>query len=217
MGRPEGQRSKTAARHRHDARFLGAQVDRIGWPGTFDGGVGRLAPGLPAGSLGLRVPRRKLSLMFGLLALKAFPSARFDPGSGRGELCQTLLAARQFLRDRQAVWEVRPVGHFGLQWRRDPAGMLIAQRAVAAGVGVDLGAIQRHRAHPQQTHLARQFQHLDEQPLDLLQEPAPERREGGVVRLLVGRDEAERHRIIGRPLQLAARKHPCGVAIDQEA
>jgi hypothetical protein len=217
MGRPEGQRSKTAARHRHDARFLGAQVDRIGWPGTFDGGVGRLAPGLPAGSLGLRVPRRKLSLMFGLLALKAFPSARFDPGSGRGELCQTLLAARQFLRDRQAVWEVRPVGHFGLQWRRDPAGMLIAQRAVAAGVGVDLGAIQRHRAHPQQTHLARQFQHLDEQPLDLLQEPAPERREGGVVRLLVGRDEAERHRIIGRPLQLAARKHPCGVAIDQDA
>jgi hypothetical protein len=217
MGRPEGQRSKTAARHRHDARFLGAQVDRIGWPGTFDGGVGRLAPGLPAGSLGLRVPRRKLSLMFGLLALKAFPSARFDPGSGLGELCQTLLAARQFLRDRQAVWEVRPVGHFGLQWRRDPAGMLIAQRAVAAGVGVDLGAIQRHRAHPQQTHLARQFQHLDEQPLDLLQEPAPERREGGVVRLLVGRDEAERHRIIGRPLQLAARKHPCGVAIDQDA
>jgi hypothetical protein len=217
MGRPEGQRSKTAARHRHDARFLGAQVDRIGWPGTFDGGVGRLAPGLPAGSLGLRVPRRKLSLMFGLLALKAFPSARFDPGSGRGELCQTLLAARQFLRDRQAVWEVRPVGRLGLQWRRDPAGMLIAQRAVAAGVGVDLGAIQRHRAHPQQTHLARQFQHLDEQPLDLLQEPAPERREGGVVRLLVGRDEAERHRIIGRPLQLAARKHPCGVAIDQDA
>jgi hypothetical protein len=45
--------------------------------------------------------------MFGLLALKAFSSARFDCCARLGELCQPLLAARQFIGDRQAVGEVR--------------------------------------------------------------------------------------------------------------
>ena len=128
--------------------MLVGQVDLIGWPGTFDGGLGRLAPGLLACRLGLRVPRRKLSLMFGLLALKAFSSARLDCCARRGELCQPLLAAPQLIGDRQAVGEVRPVrrlgqqlGHFGLQLRLDLAGMLIGQRAVPAGIGVDLGAV----------------------------------------------------------------------------
>ena len=85
--------------------------------------------------------------------------------------------------------------------------MLIRQRAVAAGIGVDLGAIQRHRAHLEHAHLARHRQHLDEQTLDLLEKPPPERGDGVVIGMLVRRDEAERHRVIARPLQLAAREH----------
>jgi hypothetical protein len=47
----------------------------------------------------------------------------------------------------------------------DLACMLIGQRAVAAGIGVDLGSVQRHRAHLQHADLARQQQNLDEQRL----------------------------------------------------
>jgi hypothetical protein len=88
---------------------------------------------------------------------------------------------------------------------------------VPAGIGVDLGAVQSHRAHLEQAHLARQLQHLDKQLRDLPQEAPPERRKGVVVGVLVGRDEAEGHRVIGRALQLAAGEHPRGVAIHQKA
>ena len=47
-----------------------------------------------------------------------------------------------------------------------------------AGVGVNLRAVQRHRAHLQNAHLPRQQQHLNEQRLDLFQKPPPERRDG---------------------------------------
>ena len=88
--------------------------------------------------------------MVGLLAFEAFLGPCFDLGPRLGQLGQTLLAARQFIGDRQAVGEVRPVrrlglgqqlGHLGLQLRLDLAGMLIGQRAVAAGIGVDPGAV----------------------------------------------------------------------------
>src|SRR5208282_2936306 len=47
--------------------------------------------------------------------------------------------------------------------------------------------------------------------------PPPERRDRVVVRMVVGRYEAERHRVIGRPFQLPARKHPRRIAINQNA
>jgi len=95
--------------------------------------------------------------------------------------------------------------------------MLIRQRAVTAGVGVDLGPIQCHRAQLQHTHLACHAQHLHEQRLDLLEKTPPERGNRVVIGMLIGGDEAQRHRIIGRPLQLAARKHAGGIAIDEDA
>ena len=111
--------------------------------------------------------------------------------------------ARQFLGDRQAVGEVRPVrrlglgqqvGHF-LQLRLDPARTLVGQCTVPAGIGVDLGAVERHRAHLEHAHLARHRQHLDEQPLDLLGETV-----AGTLRScrdpdLVRRDETEGYQV----------------------
>src|SRR3712207_7532489 len=48
--------------------------------------------------------------------------------------------------------------------------------------------------------------------LPILPEKAPpEGGDGVVVRVLVGGDEAERHRIVGRPLQLAAGEHAGGI------
>src|SRR4051812_19883140 len=95
--------------------------------------------------------------------------------------------------------------------------MLIRQRAVAAGIGVDLGAVERDRAQLQHPDLAGELQHLNEQRLDLSEEASPERRNGVVIRVLVGGNEAERHRIITRSLQLAAGEHAGGVAVDQDA
>ncbi len=86
-----------------------------------------------------------------------------------------------------------------------------------AGVGVDFRAVEPDRPHFQHAHLARQQQHLNEQPLDLLEKPPPERRDRVVVGMIVGRDKTERHRVIGRPLQLAARKHACRITINQNA
>ncbi len=94
--------------------------------------------------------------------------------------------------------------------------MLIGQRAVPAGIGVNLRAVQRHRAQLEQAHLARQLQHPHEQRCNVLEKTPAKRRDGVVVRMIVRRNEAERHRIIRRPLQLAARKHAGRIAVNQQ-
>jgi hypothetical protein len=200
---------------------------RLTWSagrGPSPGGSGGLPPGLRPVAAALA--RRQLGLILGLLALEALSGTGLDRRARLGQLLQALLTPRQLVGDRQAVGQVglvdrlglgQQVGDLGLQLRLDPAGVLIGQRAVPAGVGVDLGAVQGHRAHPQHTHFARQFEHLDEQLRDLLKKAPPEHRDGVVVGVLVGRDEAERHGVIGRALQLAAGEHPRGVAVHQDA
>ena len=93
--------------------------------------------------------------------------------------------------------------------------MLPRKRAVTAGVGVDLRAVEADRSHLQHAHLARKQQHADEQPLDLLEKAPPKRGDRVVVGVVVGGDVAERHAIVSRALELAARKHPGGVAVNQ--
>ena len=44
--------------------------------------------------------------MLGLLTVEAFLGPRLDRGAGLGQLGQPLLAARQFIGDRQTVGEV---------------------------------------------------------------------------------------------------------------
>ena len=69
-----------------------------------------------------------------------------------------------------------------------------------AGIGMHLCAVQRHRAQLEHPGLPRQRQHLDEQPLDIRKKSPPEGGDGVVVGMIVSRNEAERHRIVGRPL-----------------
>lgn len=84
------------------------------------------------------------------------------------------------------------------------------------GVRLDLAAIQAHVAHLEQAHRPRQLQDLYEQPLQLRQEPLAERRDRVVIRVKVCRDKTKRHRIVGRPLKLAAGEHPSGVPVEQQ-
>ena len=149
--------------------------------------------------------------MLGLLARMAFLGPRLDLRPSLGQLAQTLLAPRQFVRYRHAVGNVRRIGRFGFghqigdlgfQLRLDLAGVLMRQRAVPAGVGVDLRAVQRHRPHLQNAHLPRQQQHLNEESFDLLKKAPPEGRDRVVVGMIVGRDEPERHGLLAAPVGL---------------
>ncbi len=163
--------------------------------------------------------------MFRQFARVALPGARLDLGARLGDLAQTLLAPRQFVGNRHAVGKVRRVrrlglghqiGDLALQLRLDLARMLIGKRAVPAGVGVNLRPVEADGSHLQHAHLARKQQHLDEQPLDRFEKTPAKRRQRVVVGMIVGRDETKRHRVIRRPLQLAARKHPRRVAVNKK-
>ena len=175
--------------------------------------------------------------MLGLFARMALFGPRLDFRARCSDLTQTLFAPRQFVGNRQAVRKVRRVrrlgfaqqiGDFGLQLRLDLAGVLIRQRAVAAGVGVDFRAVEADRSHLQHADLARQQQNLNEQRFDLFEKPPPERRDCVVVGMkgahrqpaiswIVGRDETERHRVVRRPLQLPARENTRRITVHQHA
>ena len=86
-----------------------------------------------------------------------------------------------------------------------------------ARVGVDLRPVQSDRAHLQHAHLARYLKNLDEQLLDVLQEPPPKRGDRVVVGMIVGCNEPKRHRVVGRPLELPAGERPRRVAVNQQA
>ena len=186
----------------------------------------RLTAGLLARRRRFGRPRRELGFVLRKLALVTLPGARLDLRARLRHFPQALLAPSQFFGDRQAVGNVRRVrrlgpghqiGHLGLQLRFDLAGVFIGKRAVPARVGVDLRAVQRDRAHLQHAHLPRQKQHLNEQRLDLFQKPPAEGRDGVVVGMIVGGNEAERNAVVGRPLELATRKNARRAAVDQQS
>jgi hypothetical protein len=58
---------------------------------------------------------------------------------------------------------------------------------------------------------------LHEEVLQFGQKRAPKRRQGIVVGMLVAGDEAEGHRLIGGPLDLARTEYSSGIAIEQQA
>ena len=64
--------------------------------------------------------------------------------------------------------------------------------------------------------LLRHAQNLHEQRAQLLEKPLAEVRNRIVVRMLVRRHVAQRHRVVRLPLQLAARKHPGRVSVEQQ-
>ena len=217
---------KAAAGHWHDARRLVRQVDLIGRQRPFGRRRWRLAPRLLARRGGPGLARRHLGFMLRLLARMPLLGPRLDRRPRLGDLAQALLAPRQFVGNRHAVGNVgrirslglgHQIGDLGLQLRLDLARVLIGKRAVPARVGVDLRPVQSDRAHLQHAHLARQLKNLDEQLLDVLQEPPPKRGDRVVVGMIVGRDEPKRHRVISRTLQLAARKHPRRIAVNHKA
>jgi hypothetical protein len=122
-------------------------------------------------------------------------------GLGRGDGGQAVLTALELRGQAHAVWHVRAVGllgqrqqflDLGLELGFDRLGVPIGEGTVAAGVGVDLGAVEAHRAEAAELVLARDFQHLDEERFELLAETPPKTRQGVVVRMAVTGDVTKR-------------------------
>ena len=215
---------EAAARHRHDARLFVCQVDLVAVLGAGLGRPGILAARLLAGlTLGLALGLLGIELL--LLGLEAFGCALLDLGLGLRDRAQAIFTARDLRRHVHAVrysCAVALLGqgqqglHLLAQLRFDLVGVRPGQRLVLARVGADLGAVERDVAELEQLHLAREHQHLHEQRLDFLQEAPPERGQRVVVGVRVGRHVAERHRVVGRAFDLAARMHAVGITVDQQ-
>ena len=94
--------------------------------------------------------------------------------------------------------------------------MPVGQGAVAAGVGVDLGAVEADAAEAAELVLARDLQHLHEHGFKFLAETPPEGGQGVVVGMAVAGEVAKRQRVVGRPLDLAAGITAGGIAVDQQ-
>ena len=100
--------------------------------------------------------------MLGLLSGITLFGARLDLRARLGDLLQPLFPPLKFFRDRKIIGNIgligrfglrQQIGHLGLQLLFDLAGMLIGQRTVPAGIGVDLGPVKPNRAQLQNPDL----------------------------------------------------------------
>ena len=83
-------------------------------------------------------------------------------------------------------------------------------------VGLDLGPVQTDRAQLHQPHRLRHQQDLHEQRFELAKEALSEIRDGTVIGIGVGADEAKRNRVVGGLRQLAAGEQASGIAVEQQ-
>ena len=158
------------------------EIDLVLRQRPFDRRRRRLAAGLLAGRGGLGLALGEFGRVLGPLALVALFRPRLDLRARFRKLGQTLLAQGQLFGNRHAVGDVglirrlgarQQIRHLGFQLRLEVARVVPRQRAVAAGVGVDLRAVKADRSQFQNPHLAREQQNPNEQRLDLLEKPPP--------------------------------------------
>ena len=161
----------------HDAGLFVSEVDLIVGTRSWGGRLGWLAAGLSTVGF-LRRAGVELGLMVGLLSGGALGRPLFDLNLGRGDRCQAILAALDLHGHAHAVGDVGPIGLLGhcqqllnlaLELGLNDLGMPIGQRAMAAGVRVDLDG-----AEAIELLLAGDLQHLDKGVLKLLGETPPE-------------------------------------------
>ena len=92
---------------------------------------------------------------------------------------------------------------------------LVAYCLVAAGVGLDLGAVDGHSAQLDQPHLLGQLDHLHEQIGQLLQVQRPEVADRAVLGEVARAQHPKRQVLVQPALNLARAEHARGVTVDQ--
>ena len=193
--------------------------------GPGSGGLGALPPGFLPLAAAQGPAGGELRLVVGLLAGVALGGARIDLALGLGDGRQAVLAALELLGHAHPVGDVgaiRLLGQrqqfldFRLEVRLDGLGVPIAQGAVTAGVGVDLGAVEADAAKAAQLVLAGDLEHLDKHRLELLAEALAKVGQGIVVGVTVAGNVMKGQRIVCCLLDLAAGVTAGGVAVDQQ-
>ena len=171
------------------------------------------------------LPRRQLGLVRAALRLRPRPGLRLQPPPRRIQLVAQGLVAGDLLRQRLGIFLGRRIRRLGpAKKRRDLAFQpgdqfaraIIRHRAMLAGVGLELGAVDADHSHAQQLEFPGQQQNLQEALRYRGEVLPPEARDRIVVRMTVRRHKANPDVPVRRPLDPPAGENPVGVAIDQQ-
>src|SRR5712692_6823398 len=175
-------------------------------PGT--GGVGGRPPGLRP------VVRSRSARCASLVSYSACSAAARSVARASSTALASASRARRSSRRAISSRTTSPSGmsrwSLGSQLRLHLQQPLVTDCVVLGGIGMQLGPVQTDCAQFQHTRLLRQQEYLHEQVLQFGQEGAPKRGQRIVVGMLVARDKAERHRLIGGALDLARTEYPGG-------
>ena len=212
----------------HDPAFGVGEVVLILGPRPFLWRLGGFAAELPAGAFFLGFAGGELCLVFRLFFQQPFLGPCFHAFHGFAELGDAVLAALDFLGNGQPVLQRGAVGAlgFGQQFGDLLAGQLhlldrvaVAHRAVFAGIGQNLGAVDGHGevAHLQHAGPRREFEHLVEGGTQQVLVLAPELTDRIVVRVGVGAEVAHGDVLISERFDAAAGEGARGITVDQEA
>ena len=204
------------------------QIDHWSFgPGTAIIGSGGRTPGLRPVFSAFSARASSFASDSNPFQLKAFARPRLDHILDLGDAGQTILAPGNFLGHRHPVASKsagtgrlghrHQIGHLGLQPGFEFSGVFPRQRAVTR-LTLACTLVPSSATVPSFSTLASRNSSSTSTNSPSIRSRI-RRRAGGygiVVGMTVGRDEAESDRVIARALQLAARKHPRGVAVDQK-
>ena len=174
---------------------------------------------------GFLLPLPHLRFVLRLLRRFALLGPGVNDRLGFRQTRQSRFAQRNLVADHQAIGQVAPVGplaqgqqlrDLGLQLRPDLQQALVAHGVAFRGVRVDLAAVEAERPQLQHSHHSGQQQDLHEEPVEVWQEGLAKARQRVVVRVQVAGDEAERRRVVSRPLELARAEHTRRVTVEDE-
>ncbi len=206
----------------HQLRIGVGQAGPAGRGWSTGGVVGRL--GRPAARA--RSWPRRLPSWLHIAGVRPRPGLgfRFQPGAGSVELRLERLAPGDLGRQRLRV-DVLGIGRLGLGGQRGDVGRelrpqrprpIVPQRADLRGIGIDLGPVDRHRAQPQQPHLARQQQNLQKRRFKRRLVGPPKAGDRVVVGVRVGGDETGADVPVRRPLDPPRGEDAVGMAVDEQ-
>ncbi len=180
----------------------------------------RTAPRLP-----IRPPGTAIIIVTATTLRVGFTLTLFQPLARLPDRIESRLAPLDLGRDVEfGLLRLGLVGGLGARQQRVDLlfqfdlGVLharIAHGLVAARVGLDLGAVDGHRAQLDQTHLARQAHDLHEQVREFLEVQRTEIPDRAVLGEVPCCQHPERQVLVQPALDLARAEHPGGVAVHQ--
>src|SRR5439155_25905632 len=96
------------------------------------------------------------------------------------------------------------------------AQTLVTNRTALGGIGVDFGAVQTDVAQGQHPKFLGVQEDVHKEVFQFWQKGFAKVGNGVMIRMEAARKEVERHRLVGRPFNLAGTEGACSVAIKQQ-